>query len=74
MTQSEPHKIIVRVWHEARFRDVVFNEHTRPILDQLYKDESGAYFNPKPDEWEALYPHVLPDRPKNPHRDWYRME
>lgn len=62
--QSEPHKIIVRVWYDAKFHDIEMNAATSPILRELFHRDPREYFNPTPAEWSALVPYRLPERAK----------
>jgi hypothetical protein len=51
--QGDHHKIVVKVWHNATYHDVVLNNETHKVLKNLFKSES-VYYNPTPAEWEIL--------------------
>jgi hypothetical protein len=54
MTTAEPHKIMVKVWHNAKFHYVHYNNVTSPILRRLYHQDPNTYYNPTPGEWNVL--------------------
>lgn len=60
--KSEPHIIVVRVWHNARWHDVKYTPETSAILQRLHHTDPREYYNPTPAEWDALRKFALPDR------------
>jgi hypothetical protein len=59
--KSEPHTIVVKLWHNARWHDIAFNAVTSPILQRLYHNNPREYYNPTPSEWDQLAPFVIDD-------------
>lgn len=56
---SEPHIIVVRVWHNARWHDVADNHTTAPILQGLHHTDPREYYNPTPREWDILHKYKI---------------
>jgi hypothetical protein len=46
--------IVVKVWHDAKWRYVRYNEQTSEILRRLYHPQPGEYYNPTDSEWSIL--------------------
>lgn len=58
-TQTEPHKIIVKVWYNAKLYDVIYNLVTSNILQRLYHQDPRLYYNPTSDEWNQLREYIV---------------
>lgn len=61
-SRGEPHVIVVKVWHNARWHDVKYVPITSAILDNLFHENPNEYYNPTPQEWDELSDYILPDR------------
>lgn len=55
----EPHTIVVRVWHNAKWHDVAMNAVTAPILRRVAHTNPSEYTNPLQSEWDVLSQHRI---------------
>lgn len=54
MAHSEPHTIVIKVWHNAAWHHVKFVPQTSDILRKLWHENPNEYYNPTPTEWDTL--------------------